>query len=243
MKEEKMKYKIADSMVEFEPKFEMLETRANAYKIEDKANIDWQIMISEEKIQERKDKEPEITLDLAEYILTGWEFYKGLLKNKGYFLHASCVVIDDEAYLFSADSGTGKSTHTGLWLKYLAEKKPYILNDDKPAIRVLKDGIYAYGTPFSGKYDMSVNQKVKVKAICFLERAEENRIRRVEPKEAIRLFLEQILIRLKEEEMLQFLEIVDCILKEIPIYKLYCDMSEEAVRLSYQTMKGVTNEN
>lgn len=237
-----MKYKIADSMVEFEPKLEVLKTRANPYRIEDSQNVDWQIRIEEDRIEERRAKEPEITLDLAEYLLTGWEFYRGLLKNKGYFLHASCVVVDDEAYLFSADSGTGKSTHTGLWMKYLAEKKPYILNDDKPAIRILDDGVYAYGTPFSGKYDINQNKKVKVKAICFLERSTENWIRKVEPKEAVRLFLEQILIRLKEDEMLDFLGIVDDILKEIPIYKLYCDMSEEAVRLSYQTMKGETNE-
>ena len=103
-------------------------------------------------------------------------------------LHASAVVVEDEAYLFSADCGTGKSTHTSLWLKYLADKNPYILNDDKPAIRVTENGIFAYGTPFSGKNDINENKKVKVKGICFLEQAPQNSIEKLEISEAFKLF-------------------------------------------------------
>lgn len=129
-----------------------------------------------------------------------------------------------------------------MWLKYLADKNPYILNDDKPAIRVLEDGIFAYGTPFSGKHDMSENKKVKLKAICFLEQAKENEITTVETAQAIKLFFEQTVSHLKKEELEKFLDILEKILEEIPVYKLCCDMSEEAVRLSYRTLKGDTNE-
>ncbi len=128
-------------------------------------------------------------------------------------------------------------------MKYLTDKKPYILNDDKPAIRVLEDGIFAYGTPFSGKHDMSENKKVRLKAICFLEQSKENAITKVETPEAIKLFFEQTVSHLKKEELEKFLDILEKILEEIPVYKLRCNMSEEAVQLSYRTLKGDTNEN
>ena len=107
-----------------------------------------------------------------------------------------------------------------------------------------KTGIYAYGTPFSGKHDISENRKVKLKSICFMEQSKINFIQKLEPKEVIPLFLEQTFRNITEEEMVKFLDILEVILGEIPIYKLYCDMSEEAVHLSYQTMKGEnTDEN
>lgn len=238
-----MKYKIADLVVEFNPQFDMLKNRASKYLVED-AKTDFSIRISEEHIAKEKAEDSEVTSEIAEYMLVGNTFYKGLIKHDGCLLHASSVVVDDEAYLFSAPCGTGKSTHTSLWLKYLAHKNPYILNDDKPAIRIMEDGIFAYGTPFSGKHDINENKKVKLKGICFIEQSKINFIRKLEPQEAIKLFLEQTFRNLNEEYMLKFFDILDKILKEIPIYKLYCDMSEEAVQLSYGTMKGEkTNEN
>ena len=239
-----MKYKIADVIVEFDANFEMLKSRAEKYKITEDIKRNFKVIVNEEHIQKEKEEDPEITSELAEYMLVGNTFYRALLKYKGCLLHSSAVVIEDEAYLFSAHSGTGKSTHTSLWLKYLADKHPYILNDDKPALRIMEDGIYAYGTPFSGKHDISENKKVKLKAICFIEQSKINFIRKVEPQEAIKLFFEQTFNNLEEENMMRFFDILEIILKEIPIYKLYCNMSEEAVKLSYETMKGEnSNEN
>lgn len=238
-----MKYKMADVVVEFEPIFDLLKTRTNKYKIQNSTKSDFEIVVKDESIQKEIEMDSTLDAESAEYMIAGTIFYRELLKKNGCLLHSSAVVVDDEAYLFSANCGTGKSTHTSLWLKYLADKNPYILNDDKPAIRVLEDGIYAYGTPFSGKYDMNENKKVKLKAICFLEQSEINFIRKVDTKEAIKLFLEQTIRRLKEENMNRFLDILEQILKEIPIYKLYCNISEEAVQLSYRTLRGDANEN
>lgn len=240
-----MKYKIADLIVEFDPKFDMLKSRSRKYEIDDiTKNTNIKICLTDEQIKKEVELDSKATPQVVEYMVTGYRFYANLLNYRGCLLHASGVVIDDEAYLFSAAPGTGKSTHTSLWLKYLADKNPYILNDDKPAVRVMKDGIYSYGTPFSGKHDISENKKVKLKAICFIEQSKINFIRKVEPKEAIPLFFEQTINDISEEKMLKFLDVLDTIIKNIPIYKLYCNMSEEAVQLSYRTMKGEhTNEN
>lgn len=74
----------------------------------------------------------------------------------------------------------GKSTHTKQWQKYFGADQAIIINDDKPVLRRLEDGWYAYGTPFSGKTDENVNKKVKLQGICMLERGE-NRIRQIQP--------------------------------------------------------------
>ena len=66
----------------------------------------------------------------------------------------------------------------------------------------------------------------------------------MDSKDAIKLFFEQTFRNLEKDEMLKFFDILEEILKQIPIYQLGCDMSEEAVQLSYRTMKGErTNEN
>lgn len=239
-----MKYKIADLIVEFNSKYNTTTERAQKYICEQNMERDFRITVRDEAIQKEQEFDKLLTDDLAEYMIMGTTFYKGLLNYNGCLLHSSAVVIDDEAYLFSANCGTGKSTHTSLWLKYLSEKNPYILNDDKPAIRIMEDGIYAYGTPFSGKHDINKNTRAKIKGICFIEQATTNSIKRIEPKEAVSLFFEQTVKRLTKEQMLKLLDIMDIILKEIPCYKLCCNMSEEAVKLSYNTMRGAdTNEN
>lgn len=239
-----MKYKIADLIIEFDAKFHTTNRRAEKYLYTGNNKTDFEMTITDETIKYTIEEDPSLTTELAEYMLMGTTFYKALLHYNGCLLHSSAVVIDNDAYLFSASCGTGKSTHTSLWLKYLSEKEPYILNDDKPAIRIMEDGIYAYGTPFSGKHDISKNTRANLKGICFIEQATTNVIKKIEPEEALTLFFEQTLRRLTKEQMLKLLDIMDVILKNIPCYKLYCDMSEEAVRLSYNTMRGAdTNEN
>lgn len=233
-----MLYNIADLIVEYDSKYNILKERSNKYLIkENNKRIDFKIDVNEREIEKLEDSNQEITSELAEYILTGIRFYKNLLEYKGCLLHSSAVVIDNESYLFSATSGTGKSTHTKLWMKYLANKNPYILNDDKPAIRIIDNEIWTYGTPFSGVDDISENKKVKLKAICFIERSETNSIERIKNDEAIKLMLEQTLNSVNGKRMMKFLEIADIILKQIPIYKLKCNMTEEAVKLAYKTMK------
>ena len=236
-----MKYKIADLIIEYNAKYKMTKQRSEKYKIKDNKKADISIDVSDERIKKLEKKHENNTLETSEYMIIGTEFYKKLLSYNGCLLHSSAVVVDNEAYLFSADSGIGKSTHTSLWLKYLSEKNPYVINDDKPAIRIMENDIYCYGTPFSGKYDINENKRVKLKAICFIEQSDQNIIKKVETKEAINLFFRQTVTKLSKSNMNKFFDILEIILKEIPIYKLSCNMSKEAVMLAYNTMKGTKN--
>lgn len=233
-----MKYKIADLIVEYETKYDMLKTRSEKYHMDTNQKSDFQIVVEKERVQKDLEKYADATEESAEYVITGNIFHRKILDYQGCHLHASCVVVGDKAYLFSADSGTGKSTHTGLWLRYLADKSPYILNDDKPALRVFDDGVYAYGTPFSGKYDISENRKVHVKGICFLEQSDTNAIWKLESSKAIQLFLEQTTYHLSQENMEKLLDVLEVIMENVPIYKMQCNISQEAVKMSYEMMSG-----
>jgi len=188
---------------------------------------DWQ------RLQERQ---PHLTKDDSEYISTGSNFYNQLLKFDGMLLHASAVMMDGWAYLFSAPSGTGKSTHTTLWRRVFGEDRALILNDDKPALRFENGRFYAYGTPWSGKTDMNLNRRVPLAGICMLGRGETNVIEPFVGSDAVHALLEQT-IRPKHPVLsLKLLDLVDKLFTEVPVWKMKCNMDPEAAQVSYTAM-------
>ncbi|CVI70351.1 hypothetical protein NDGK_01844 [Clostridiales bacterium CHKCI001] len=185
-----------------------------------------------EMFQERY---PYLNKDLSEYLSTGNQFYWKLLDHSGMMLHSSAVMVDGRVYLFSAPSGTGKSTHTALWLQYLGERAQ-IINDDKPAIRVMGDKVYVYGTPWSGKTNQNLNVRGELGGIAVVKRANENQIRRLSNKEAIFALLNQTTRSRKEERIDRLFEVIELLIKTIPIYELSCNMELEAAKVAYETM-------
>ena len=183
----------------------------------------------------RKKDYPMVSDDEGEYLATGANFYKQLLDFNGLMLHSSAVVVDGRAYLFSADSGTGKSTHTQLWIKELADRA-FILNDDKPALR-LKNGVwYAYGTPWSGKNDISINAGYPIAGIAMIERAEYNSIVLLNEKDAVLSVYRQVNHPTATEYRIKLLELLDKLIRQVPVWKLKCNMETEAAHLSYSAM-------
>lgn len=182
-----------------------------------------------------RDKQPHLSYDDCEYISTGASFGRQLLHFDGLVLHASAVVMDGYAYLFSAKSGTGKSTHTKLWLECFGERA-FILNDDKPALR-LENGVwYAYGTPWSGKHDLSVNARVPVAGICMIHRSEKNKIQLFSGPKAIFDLLEQTLRPADPELRAKLMELLDKLMTMVPIWQMGCNMDPEAALVSYEAM-------
>lgn len=174
-----------------------------------------------------------------EYVYTGSKFNRILLDFDGCMLHSSAVVVDGYAYLFSADSGTGKSTHTQLWLKHFGDKA-FIINDDKPALRCIDGKWYVYGTPWSGKTSQNVNARVKLGAIVFLERSNDNWIEDISVKEAVPKFFKQTVRRLQTEEKMDLvLSTMESVLSQNPIYKIGCNISDDAVITAYEKIRRV----
>ena len=217
-------------------KYETMQKQAQAYRTDEVCEKpQMSIYIPDEVLLAKQKEEPNLTLDNCEYLYTGSAFYSGLLYFGGFMLHSSAVVMDGKAYLFTADSGTGKSTHTSLWQKAFGEKAR-ILNDDKPAIRIGEKGIYACGTPWSGKTDLNINEIVPIGAIGFLERSENNRIERKQGGEVLNKLLKQTVRPPQMAEMDALLKYVDIVLKEVPVYSLGVNMTEDAAKMAFEAM-------
>jgi len=185
------------------------------------------------------EQHPYLEEDDACYIHAAREFYYKLLDFDGMMLHSSAVVVDGRAYLFSAASGTGKSTHTGLWLEKFGDRA-YILNDDKPAVRLIDGVWYACGTPWSGKHDISKPVCVPLAGIAFLNRDTTNHIERFTgPKVSFELLNQMPRYNIK---LSQILDLLDRLVRQVPIWKLYCNMDMEAAEVSYTAMSGNVKE-
>lgn len=184
-------------------------------------------------------KLPEETLA---YMESGRQFFAGLLANDGFYLHSSSVAYGGKAYMFSADSGTGKSTHTKLWQQVFGEDAK-VFNDDKTPLRRLDGTWYAYGAPWCGKDNININMKVPVAGICFMKQAPENRIRRLSQPEAISKIISQTIRKFKDVERLDLmLSHVEKIVQEIPVFELENRPEPDAARLSYETMRKAAEE-
>ncbi|MCH5320274.1 MAG: hypothetical protein J1E36_00825 [Eubacterium sp.] len=199
-------------------------------------HIDIVIDVDERRVLRAMEEHPELVQDDWEYMLTGSDFYTELLRFGGILLHSSCIVVDDMAYAFSADSGTGKSTHTKLWLKHFGDRA-YMLNDDKPAIRLIGDTVYACGTPWSGKYDYSTPKVVELAGICFLERSENNWIKKANTSKAVYNIFSQTIRNVNAEKMDNLFDVLEQIFAKVPLYEFGCNISEEAFLTSYNAMK------
>lgn len=199
-------------------------------------HIDITVDVDEKRVLSAMAEHPELVQDDWEYMITGSDFYTELLNFDGILLHSSCIVVDDMAYAFSADSGTGKSTHTQLWLKHFGDRA-YMLNDDKPAIRLIDGIVYACGTPWSGKYDYSTPKVVPLAGICFLERSENNWIKKADTGKAVFNIFSQTVRKLNAQRMDSLFDVLEQIFAKVPLYEFGCDISEEALFTSYNAMK------
>ena len=158
-----------------------------------------------------------------------------LLRQQALILHASFVAWEQKGILFSAPSGTGKSTQAELWKKYLGSE---IINGDRAGIRK-KDGIWrAYGLPYAGSSRIYRNESVPLRAIVILEQAEENHICPLGKTEAIiRLLPEFSLHRWNATFMNKAMDLITEIVDHVPVYLLKCRPNKQAVEMLRETLE------
>lgn len=235
------KFVIAGLKTEYHVRGALLRERSESYKADfDDSETEIRLNIKEDFIRMKKKEIPYLSLDEHEYMWTCEAFYNELLRHKGMMLHSSCVEKDGFAYLFSARSGTGKSTHTHLWLKNLEGTR--IINDDKPALVYDNGKWYACGTPFSGKTDENIDVKIPVRAITFLHRSEENTVKRIPPFQAVGLLIEQTIKPADRSLAENMLEMADLLLREVPVFSLGCNLQDDAAIVAYNEIERLINE-
>ena len=155
--------------------------------------------------------------------------------------HGSCVAVDGCGYLFTAPSGTGKSTHTRLWRQLLGERA-VMVNDDKPLLHIGAETVTAFGTPWDGKHHLSRRMAVPLRGLCILERAPANHIERVAPREALLPLMQQIYRPADVAAMSKTMTLLERLTKAVPLYRLCCLPDLDAAELAYQMMEGKNNE-
>lgn len=164
------------------------------------------------------------------------KFEKWALRKDVLLFHASAVMVEGEAYVFAAPSGTGKSTHTALWRKTFG-KRVQIINDDKPFVRMEEGRWFVYGSPWNGKHGLDNNVKAPLKAICFLEQAKENEISRIDGRDGFPRLCKQIFFP-QDRRLCERAVGLAGTLSKVPMFLLKCNISEEAARMSYGAMRG-----
>ena len=167
-----------------------------------------------------------------------------LRREEGCFLHGAALEYGGKAYLFTAPSGTGKTTHIRLWLQR-PELNARILNGDKPLLRFCAGVPMLYGTPWQGKERLGYPGSAPLAGIYMLRRGSENKVTVPEPEEALAGLLDATVYPRQAADMDRFLNLMDRLLQAVPVRVLHCTpdaAAVDAVLSDLNTRKKVNRE-
>ena len=231
-----MLVQFASMTIDIRPKYRYTYELCRGYEAPEGATPDFMIQVTDEEIMKEETPGGKHPIAYLESLAIYRRISREALKYGAFLFHGSALSYEGQAYLFTAPSGTGKSTHARLWREVFGDEV-CMVNDDKPLIRVTQEGVFVCGTPWDGKHRLSTNLQVPLRAICLLSRDASNRIRPLTPKEAYAPFLSQTYRPKAPLELMQTLSLLDKTLSSVALYHLYCNMDSSAARLAYETMK------
>ena len=239
-------YRLAERTIEITTLFPETHALCAAYRAEGEADFSVrtaQADIDFERVKSAREAELEGRApyawpeDYLETLAVYRQIAEKLPDYDSVLFHGSCLAVDGAGYLFTAKSGTGKSTHARLWRELLGERA-VMVNDDKPLLRITAEGVFAYGTPWDGKHRLSANISVPLRALCVLERAEENRIEPITVSQAYPMLLQQVYRPADPAALAKTLALIDRLAENVKLFRLGCNMETEAARLAYESMRG-----
>lgn len=156
-------------------------------------------------------------------------------KRGGLILHCAYLEYGGKAILFSAPSGTGKSTQAELWRQY---RSGTVVNGDRALLMQKEGRLTAMGWPVCGTSGICENKELPVGAIVLLSQAKQNEVARKKAAEAfVGLYGEITVNRWNKESLFQMIKQLEELLQTVPVYHLKCDISQQAVECLYQAMK------
>lgn len=230
------KYKIADIVVEMKQDYPETAYWYEPYLYNGEEEPAFTLVADPKRMDYLVKNGVDITPAIAENMVLCTDFNRKLLKYYGSYIHSSAVCFDGKAYLFSANSGIGKSTHTQKWLARFGDKAK-IINDDKPSFRFIDGKCIVYGSPFAGGTDVQQNISAELGALVFIEQGEENTLEKIPPSKSVSLLISQSPGRANEQIGERQLELFSMLLSSYPAYLLRCNMEDSAV----DTALGILN--
>lgn len=197
----------------------------------------YDICIKEEEIHKEKEllkrieKYPPTDATIEMYALR--DLVSDFLVNYNCFrIHGAAFAVDQSGYIFTADSGIGKTTHMRLWLNNL--NNAYVVNGDQPIVKIDKD-IKICGSPWCGKEGLNNNIDVPLKAIILMERSNENSIFEISMKEALTELIRQVHRPSDSTKMITTLHLVSSLEGKVKFYRYRFDnFAEDAFSISYR---------
>ena len=207
-------------------------------------DIDFTVEMTEEDIQREREihlneggfTNESLPSDYLEPLALYRKMLALLIPHSFMMFHGSAIAVDGECYIFTALSGTGKSTHTRLWREYFGDRA-VMVNDDKPIISVTEKGAFVHGTPWNGKHNLGSNITVPLKAVCILERAEHNSIASITKREAFPMLYQQTYKPKDPVLLYKTINLIERLADCVGLYRLGCNMDISAAKVSYEGMK------
>ena len=161
-------------------------------------------------------------------------FRNAMIGHGGIQIHCAAVAYQGQGVLFSAPSGTGKTTQARLWMENF---KASMIQGDRPVIRIEEASALVCGTPWVGSDPLFQTIMVPVKALVFLEQATFNKAEKIDPVLAIQYLLPRCFLPYFSEQMMEkALSVAEQILARVPCYLLRCTPTREAAELLYRQL-------
>lgn len=225
--------KVADRLFRIDNRYKFLEELCSDYVTDEQG--DELITISDDEMLRENLPDENFPPCYHESTAVYRKMCEYLIPSGIFLFHCSALTIDGRGVLFGAPSGTGKSTHAGLWKKFFGDRVD-ILNDDKPLIHPDDKGITVYGTPWAGKHSLQKNTSAPVEALFIIERGKKSSVEPLTIHEAYPMALNQTYRPDDAVLMKKTLDLLNRFLEKVPIYRLKCDISEDAVRTAYSVL-------
>ena len=227
--------KLVDYIFQVENKYDYIEKLCKDYILDgDVDHVDYVVSVSDEEINKENMDGGNWAIHYLESLAMYRKICELLLDKDVILFHCSALEMGGKALLFTAASGTGKSTHTRLWREHFGDAVTMV-NDDKPLLALRDGNVYVYGTPYGGKDHIQTNTHAQVAGIFILHQAKENKLTRIPFKEAYPMLLNQTYRKKDPMGMIQTMDAVQK-LSNVPTYELGCTISDEAVQLVYNEM-------
>lgn len=192
------------------------------------------VNITRDMIKEQKLLSPDLPERYCESLCAYREIAERLPFYERFVFHGAAIEYKKRGYIFTAPSGTGKTTHINLWRKYLGDKVS-VINGDKPIISVA-DTATVYGSAWAGKENLQSNISAPIKAICIIKQSKENKITRIDNSEAINHLIRQIYLPTKSNALGTTLTLLGRLIENTSVYILNCDISQQAFTAAFEEL-------
>ncbi len=185
------------------------------------------IRVDASEIDACRQKYPLFTNAMGEKAVLKKKMDQLLVRYQAFSIHASALSYQGNAYMFTALSGVGKSTHTQRWCEAFGNKVQ-IINDDRPYIRIVGNQAYAFSHPQAGKHNRYNNISCPIKVIGKIVRDKENKVRRLSKAEFYPFLVQQVFKTDKPQLTRRIIELVSSAMDQISLYEIHCNLDIDA---------------